>query len=191
MQHPDQPFIELDRAEAAIQGMNAAEALDDFEEQWKTFLHRLERAWNKAQAQFGRSPKWHGWASKYERARKIDPLLCYLVHARGADEHSVEAIVGREPGGIGINPAEGRSLHIKRLEQRDGKLVIESDQPLRIEFIPARTKLLPITNRGREYSVPTSHLGQPLNPQAVPELARLAAAYYRSALAEAVAFFVK
>jgi hypothetical protein len=191
MQHSDQPFIELDHVESAIHGMISAKTLDEFEEHWKTFLHRLERVWNKAQAHFGRSPKWHGWASKYERARKTDPLLSYLVHARGAEEHSVEEIVGREPGRIGINPAEGRSLHIKRMEQRDGKLLIESDQPLMIEFIPARTKLLPITNRGRQYPVPTSHLGKPCDPQAVTALARLAATYYRSALSEAEAFFVK
>jgi hypothetical protein len=191
MQHSDQPFIELERAEAAIAAMRDAGNLNDFEEHWKQYLHRVERVWNKARAHYGRSPKWLGWASKYEQARKSDPLLCYLINARGAEEHSVNEIVGREPGGVGINAAEGTSLHIKRIEQRDGKLVIESDQPLKIDFIAARTTLVPVTNRGRVYPVPSSHLGQQIDPKAVPNLAELATTYYRTALAAAEQFFVK
>lgn len=42
---------------------------------------------------------------KFESLRKKDQLLSYLINARGADEHTVNEIVGRESGGIGINPA--------------------------------------------------------------------------------------
>ena len=171
--------------------MRTSGSLGAFEESWKQFLHRIERVWNKAQAHYGRSPKWHGWASKHEHRRKKDPLLCYLIHARGADEHSINEIVEHQSGGIGINPAEGTSLRINRMQQRNGRLLIDADQPLKIEVIPGRVTLIPVTNRGRVYPVPTVHLGQPVDPRGVPELATLAVEYYRSALMAADTFFIK
>ena len=191
MQHSDQPFIELARAGEAIQAMRVAPSLVEFEEQWKQFLHRVERVWNKMIDHFGRSPKWHGWVSKHEHLRKTDPILSYLINARGAEEHTVSEIVSRSPGGIGINPAEGNSLYIKKIEQRGGNLVIESPQALKIEFIPARVGLLPVSNRGRVYPVPSSHLGRPIDPAAVVELAQLAHGYYQRALQSAESFFIK
>jgi hypothetical protein len=191
MQHSEQPFIELQRASDAIEAMRVASSLTDFEEQWKQFLHRVERVWNKMLGHFGRSPKWHGWASKHEHLRKADPLLSYLVNARRAEEHTVSDIVSRSPSGIGINPAEGSSLYIKKIEQRDGKLVIESPQALKIEFIPGKVGLLPVTNRGRVYPIPSSHLGRPIDPAAVVELAQIAHGYYHAALHSAESFFVK
>ena len=191
MQHSDQPLVELSRASQAIQAMRAANSLAEFEEQWKQFLHRAERVWNKMLGHFGRSPKWHGWASKHEHLRKTDPLLSYLINARGAEEHTVSEIVSRSPSGIGINPAEGNSLYIKKIEQRGGNLIIESPQALKIEFIPARVGVLPVSNRGRMYPIPNSHLGRPIDPAAVVELAQFAHDYYQSALQSAEAFFVK
>ena len=191
MQHSDQPFVELSRASAAIQAMRDAQSLVEFEEQWKQFLHRVERVWNKMFSHFGRSPRWHGWASKHEHLRKTDPLLSYLINARGAEEHTVSEIVNRSPGGVGISPAEGNYLFIKSIKQRDGNLIIESPQDLRIEFMPAKVGLLPVLNRGRVYPIPNSHLGLPVDPAAVVELAELAHGYYQSALRSAQSFFVK
>ena len=171
--------------------MRSAKNLDEFEEHWKEFLHRLERVWNKTKAHFSRSPKWHGWVSKYENTRKNDPLLSYLTNARGAEEHTVNEITGREPGGIGINSAQGNSLYIESLEQRDGAIFIKSPQQLKIEFRPARTNLLPVTNRGRTYPVPGAHLDRAINPADVPELATIALLYYRAALENAEKFFVR
>jgi len=64
MQHSDAPYIELTKARAAIPAMREAKSLDEFEEQWKEFLGRLERVWNKAFSHFGKSPKWNGWKGK-------------------------------------------------------------------------------------------------------------------------------
>lgn len=171
--------------------MRSAKSLEEFEEHWKSFLHRIERVWNKAAHHYSRSPKWNGWKGQYEKLRKQDPLLAYLINARGAEEHTVNEIVSREPGGIGISQAEGKSLHIERLEIKDGNIFIKSPQEIRVDFIPAKTKLLPVVNRGREYPVPMSHLGQAINPTNVPEVAEIGAMFYEEFLAEAEAFFVK
>lgn len=191
MQHSDQPFQELAKAKAAIAAMAAAHTIDEFEEQWKEFLRRLERVWNKAIAHFGKSPKWNGWQGKYDNLRRRDPLLSYLVNARGAEEHTVNEVVGREPGGIGINPAEGNSLYIERMEIKNGTLSIRSPQKVKIEFLAARMTLVPVVNRGRRYGLPSHHLGNSIDPSNVLGVAELAVKFYEEALAQAEAFFVK
>ena len=143
MQHSEQPSFELAKARAAIEIMRNAKALDEFEESWKEFLGRLERIWSKSKSHFGKSPKWNGWKGKFEPLRKTDPLLSYLINARGADEHTVNEIVGRMPGGIGINPAEGSSLYIEHMESKDGNIFIKSPQKIKVEFLPEKTTLLP------------------------------------------------
>jgi hypothetical protein len=191
MQHSEQPSLELVKARAAIEAMRNATTLDAFEEGWKEFLGRLERVWTKSINHFGKSPKWNGWKGKYESHRKTDQLLSYLVNARGADEHTVNEIVGREPGGIGINPAEGNSLYIERMEINNGNIFIKSPQKIKIDFLPAKTTLLPVTNRGRTYPVPTTHLGNPIDPMNVIAVAEAGTNFYGQFLAQAEAFFVK
>lgn len=191
MQHSDQPSLELAKARAAIDEMHNAKTLDAFEEAWKKFLGRLERVWNKGESHFGKSPRWNGWKAQFVGLRKTDPLLSYLCNARGADEHTVNEIVGRETGGIGINPVEGNSLYIERMEINNGNIFIKSPQKIRVEFFPARTMLLPVTNRGRVYDVPSSHLGNPVNQRNVIAIAELAAQFYEQFLTKAEEFFVK
>lgn len=191
MQHSEQPSLELAKARAAVDEMRNAKTLDEFEEAWKEFLGRLERVWNKGLSHFGKSPKWNGWKGQFEGLRKTDHLLSYLVNARGADEHTVNEIVGREPGGIGINPAEGNSLYVERMEVNNGNIFIKSPQKIKVAFLPTRTTLLPITNRGRVYPVPSSHLGNPVDPTNVIAVADAAVRFYEHFLVNAEEFFVK
>ena len=178
MQRSEQPSIELTKARAAIDAMRAAKSLEEYEEGWKEFLGRIERVWTKAANHFGKSPKWNGWKGGFEPLRRSDQLLSYLVNARGADEHTVADIVGRQPGGIGINAAEGNSLYIERMEINGGKISIKSPQKIRVDFIPERTTLLPILNRGRTYPVPTEHLGKPVDPMNVIAIAEAGVKFY-------------
>lgn len=191
MKRSEQPRTELANAKGCIEGMRTAKSLVDFEENWKTFLHRLERLWNKTVSHYSRSPKWNGWKGKYEQLRKKDPLLAYLINARGAEEHTVNEIVSREPGGIGINPAEGNSLFIEQMTINKGNIAIKSPQNIRIDFIPAKTVLAPIINRGRTYAVPTSHLGNSLDPTQVVDVAEKAVGFYEGFLDEVETHFVK
>ncbi len=190
MQHSDQPGLELAKARTAIDSMKNAKTLDEFEENWKAFLGRIERVWAKGFGHFGKSPKWNGWQGKFEPLRRSDPLLSYLVNARGADEHTVNEIVGRAPGGVGINAAEGNSLYIEHMTINNGNIYIKSPQKIRVDLIPTRTTLLPVLNRGRTYPVPTVHLGKPVDPNNVIAIAEAGAAFYERFLSEAEAFFV-
>lgn len=199
MQPSDAPHREIARAELAIAAMRSASSIDEFDEQWKQFLHRLERIWNKAIAHFGRSPKWGNWAAKYEKDRRQDMLLSYLCNARGAEEHSTADVTGRERGGIGIGLADGvgiqpdGSVRIERLiiESSPERIHIQSVQPLKVTFFPEKVRMEPVVNRGRMYSVPTSHLGKAFDSADLPAVAEVALQYYKSAISKAEEFFVR
>jgi hypothetical protein len=191
MKHSEQPRIELAKAKACIDGLRNARSLDEFEEHWKNFLHKLERVWNKTCNHYSKSPKWNGWKGKYEQLRKKDPLLSYLVNARGADEHTVNEITSRKPGSIGINPAEGNSLYIEKMTIKTDHVSINSPQKISVDFIPARTVLADVISRGRTYPVPTSHRGKPVDPANVTDIAETAVEFYKEFLDEVEAYFVK
>jgi hypothetical protein len=199
MQHSNAPRIELDRARDAIEKMKAAQSLDEFEEHWKQFLHRIERAWNKAKAHYGRSPKFGNWSAPVERMRRNDPLLSYLCNARGAEEHAVNEITEREPGSVGIGLADGvgvqpdGSVLIEHLEIKSGPegLHVRSSQPLKVVFTPAKTRMAPIKNRGRDYPVPTSHQGQAFDASDLPTIAGIALQFYSDTITKTEQFFVK
>ena len=193
MQPIDKPWAQLGKAESFIKAMAESNTLDEYEENWKEYLHNLERAWNKLTSHLKRSPKFQGWVERgrTEKLRRQDPLLSYLVNARGAEEHSVAEITKQEAGGIGINPAFGNSLHINRLEINNGQIRIDSPQPIKIDFIPAKVMLIPVDNRGRTYSVPTSHLGKPIGSSDPVRMAEIGIAFYRDYFQKAESHFVK
>jgi len=191
MQPSDKPFQELKLAKEQIEAMRQAASLDEFEEGWKEFLRRLERVWYKATSHYSKSPKWNGWKGRFVQERKKDPLLSYLTNSRGADEHTVGEITGRDPGGIAINPAEGTGLYIEKMEINNGVINLKTPQQIRVDFIPEKMKLLPITNHGRIYDVPIEHLGSKINPKNVIEIAEIGISYYSKFLEDAEKHFVK
>lgn len=184
---------QLKKAASKIEKMEASTFIDEYEGHWIDFLHELERSWNKLISQLKASPKYQGWTRRgqVERLRKQDPILSYLVNARGAEEHSVADISRRSPGGIGINPAEGNSLTLRNLKIDGGNISFEHEQPVRVDFIPGKMELLEVENRGRKYDVPSSHLGSPLKSNDPVVIARLAIQFYESYFEEAENFFVK
>lgn len=168
--------IELSRAEAALQAMEASEDLEAFERHWQEFLHRLERVWIKCTAQYKSSSRWQCWSGDMVRLRRNDPLLSYLKNARDADQHTLSAITARSPSELTLTAGgpQGRVL-IKRITiDGDGQLAMEGDGVLNVVFRPEQTQLMPVVNRGRTYPVPRSHLGRPINPEDVLAVAHAA-----------------
>lgn len=193
MQPIDKPWEQLRKAESYIEKMTTASSLGEYEEYWKEFLHNLERSWNKLTSHLKRSPKYQGWVErgKTEKLRRQDQLLSYLVNARGAEEHSVADISKQQPGGIGINPVFGNSLHINKLEINNGQVHIDSDQPIRIDFIPGKVELLSVENRGRTYDIPNQHIGNDIKTNDPVEIAKLGVAFYKAYFEKAESHFVK
>ena len=191
MKHSEQTRIELARTKSCIEGMRNARSIDQFQEQWNSFLHGLERIWNKTSNHYGKSPKWKGWKGKYEHIRKNDSLLTYLAYARGAAEHTVNEIPSHESGDTGVNPGEGSNLFINNMMIDKDQIYIESPQKIRFDFIPANTQLLPGVTRGQTYAVPVSHRGQVIDPKKVLETAETAVRFYEDFLNDVESYFVK
>lgn len=191
MQSSAQIHIELQRCSELLERLATAGTPADFEEKWQRFLGHIERVWNKCQDHFGRSPKWNGWKGRHERQRRIDPLLSYLINARGAHEHTVANIAERKPGAIGIGAGPSGRVHIKRLQIRANGIRGEWDGDLAVTFTPGRVDLVPVTNRGRTYPVPTSHLGAQLGDSSALNIGKQGLAYYQALVAEAERYFVK
>lgn len=193
MQHSDQPYIELDRARKAIEDMRQAGSLEDLEEHWKEYLRRLERVWNKAENHFRKSPKWDSWHGPFKTLRRKDSMLAYLVNARGADEHTVSEITERHGERVTISPGLSGRAQIRSLRFGSNgeitKLDVEGDTV--VEFHPARVRLLPITNRGVIYPVPTEHLSERIDPDNLLDVAARGLAFYTDLLNKAEAFFIQ
>jgi hypothetical protein len=181
---------ELSRCEELLENLKASKSIDEAEEHWKAFLSRLERVWYKCEAHFRRSPKWNGWKGKYERARKQDSLLVYLINARGAEEHTVEDIVNKQSGSFSIGPGPTGSALIQRLAFTQEGIKFDGKGSLAITFTPARLTLLPVTNRGRTYPVPTEHLGAPISAVNLLEIASAGLRFYKTVVAETESFLV-
>lgn len=184
---------ELRSAQRAVESMRSASNYEEVEGAWVSYLRHIERTWNKAQAQLKGSSKFQGWPKRghIESLRSKDPLLAYLRNARGCDEHGVEPIAERTPGGIGVSAAEGSRLHIKRMEIDKGTVRIESPQKLKITIVPERFRLVPVVNRGVTYAVPTSHLESDLPSSAPVDLAEAGLKFYSEFLSEAESEFVR
>ncbi len=192
MQPSPKIHAELSRCEDLLRRLTGSKSLDEAEENWAAFLSRLERVWNKCEAHFRRNPKRNGWKGKYETARKSDPLLAYLIHARGAEEHTVEDIVARSrPGSVSIAAGTTGSAHIRRLAFTPEGIEFDGEGSLSITFAPERLALLPVTNRGRTYAVPTEHLGRPISAANLVEVATAGLNFYRAVATETEGFLVK
>lgn len=179
MQRSEAPSKALSAAEQAFTEMQSAHSLEELEEAWKDFLHRLDRFWNKAEAHFSKSPKWAGWAGAYIVARKKDELLCYLTQARNVEEHQIEPITDFLAPALEIKPVGHHPVLIDELKFDRKGMIFRSSSPVHVSFRPGHTRLLPVTNRGRTYPAPRTHLGQSLDGKSVVELALLALRYYR------------
>jgi hypothetical protein len=114
------------------------------------------------------------------------------VQARGVDEHSIADVIEHKPGSVAIKAGPSGSLHLRRLEMKDGRMSLEYEgEPPIIEFTASRPKLIPVTNRGRKYQPPTSHSGASVDPENVVAVAELGLKFYEKFVAEAEAYFVK
>jgi len=182
---------QLEKALSEINAMESSSSFDELETHWKEFLSQLERTWYKAQAHYGKSPKWKGWKGTYANKRKKDPLLLYLCTARGIHEHTLEEITTKNPGSIGIGPGPTGSGTIKHLTINNGVVSANvSSGSISITFTPDKVRILPLKVRGGVCNIPTTHLGNSVDPDNVVSLAKKGAEYYEAFLDDAENHFI-
>lgn len=190
MQPSPNIHLELQRCAELLEQLHSVTSPNEFDDRWQRFLGHLERVWNKCQNHFGKSPKWHGWKGRYEKQRRIDPLLSYLTNARGAHEHTVSDITDKKPSSIGLGAGPSGTVHIKRLTiGPNGQIQGDWDGDLKVTFNPERVDPAPIINRGKTYAVPTTHLGTALCDTTAVTLGRFGLAFYKQLVSDADQFF--
>jgi len=191
MQQSSQIHAELKMCANLLEEMAHTGSDQDFAERWQRFLGHLERIWNKCQNHFGKSPKWNGWKGRFEKQRRTDPLLSYLLNARGAHEHTVADITEQTPETIEIRAAGlNGGVHIKHLQIGPNGVQGEWTGDLAVTFIPGKVNPVSVTNRGRVYPVPEAHLCEKLPDNSALTLGHYGLAYYQKFVADADAFFV-
>jgi hypothetical protein len=110
-----------------------------FESDWREFLQKLERVWNKTQAAASGLTGWPKLEAEINKTRNEDPLLSYLRHARNADEHSIQQVAADWDANLRETPVDSTSV--------------------RLDWEPWDRPLLPVKNRGVIYQPPRKHLG--------------------------------
>jgi hypothetical protein len=142
----DAAWTEFNRARDSIEALanlypkTEVEA-EQIQAKWASYLSHADRMFNKLKAGRRSSPKTNEWYEAKIRQRNNDPLLCYLQHARNADEHSLEIVTENRPGFI-------RELPRTAAEVMTGRVTVEITEP--------HVRLMPVTDRrgGTRYDPP-------------------------------------
>ena len=138
-----------------------------FESAWTRLLTALNSVYTILEQSARGNPKSEKWFATAKKQRKADEALKYLHHARNVNEHGIVDIVMRAPGAIGIG-SPGQSFYIEKLvigpqgisEFRGQSL---DGTPIQITHYPEQIVLVPVTDRGVDYNVPATFLGDVLD----------------------------
>jgi hypothetical protein len=176
------------RAEKALAKLEDAASIADATEAWIDFLSSFSRLYTKLDAGSKSDDQSVAWFAGIKRLRKDDQLLCYLHHARNSDYHRLEDVTQHEKGGITIG-AKG-ALHLRQLGIVNDQVYADwspaaPGEQLVVTLLSSGLVAVPVTDRGKTYAVPTSHLGQPLPDGNVLTLGRAAMTYAETLLQEA------
>lgn len=169
----------LENARHAVARMRAAASFDAYEAAWRQFLQEMNKVWKKVELECKKNTKFNGWRAKYVVLRTTDPLLCYVLHARNSDEHTLTEITKRVPGSIAISaPPETGVLHIRSLTMYAGGAIEYDGSPAVFKVTHPSVQLECVFDRGIWYEVPDSHLGENLNETAPLSIAERAVTFY-------------
>jgi hypothetical protein len=172
------------KADAVFAAQDLATALDA----WEDFLNSAGRFYTKMRAAAVGKPKLWAWFTSKLDERRDDPFLQYMHQARNADVHRLEESVVLH-GRVGFRAVGGSIAFFGG--SIDSETGINFDwKPLtpgaRMEnFIEdARLLLTDVTNSGRTYAVPKTHLGNDLGELTIFDATQLMVAYLDSMLSD-------
>jgi len=172
----------LRAAENAFEQMRATKiGSPDFDHGWYAFLV-AQNSFFSALEQGSKQGASKGWFDQIKNERRTDALLCYLQQARHSDEHSLRPTVAKTQPTIQINEP-----HTATIDPVTGKphLKLIIGEEINARFAPSVEALLPVTNRGKTYDPPQTHMGQPLETTYPIKVADLCIQYLRRVLTEA------
>jgi hypothetical protein len=148
----DAARVEFNRATDSIDALGASNSFEEIQTHWTAFLTAAGRVFTKLEQ--GSKAKSANWFGTKIHQRRTDPLLCYIWHARNADEHTLQQITQQHPGSIvGVTPTPQEVENFHRTMQQ---------QPLPykalavLEVTVPHIRMLDVMDRGTRYSPPAN-----------------------------------
>lgn len=114
-----------------LENLRHPKDVDEIEREWALVLHYADQVYQRLQ-HAPVTPIEKEWHRIVLEERKTDPLLQYAHQARGVEHHGLERVTTRGPGMVIQDHGNG----------------LQTGAPGQV------VKLVPVTNRGREYPVP-------------------------------------
>src|SRR6266404_5541572 len=152
----DAARTEYQRAEQSGASIRTSNDFSEVQSAWTSFLVHAGRIFTKLERGSKNDNESRAWWGKKLHERRTDPLLCYLWHARNAEEHTLQQIT------------EMNETSVKNVEptQRDldrfNRAVANEKRPFvplgLVEVVWAHIKMLDVVDRGITYPAPASHL---------------------------------
>lgn len=158
--------------------------LDHFASAWSSYLSNLNSAYNFMEIGARGHPKSEHWIGGVKGLRRSDPLLCYLHHARNADEHGLEKIIGTAKTQDSIIATAGSVTIHSATFTAAGETVTYGPADPKLQNNPIHTeivtgiKLVPVTDKGVTFPLAEQHLGKTLTGLSLSEVAWLAHEFY-------------
>lgn len=182
----DHAMAELNKATNAISRMENAKDFDTAHTEWTVFLWSTSRIYTKLEQGAKSDSKSVAWFRRKKRERKTDPLLCYLHHARNADEHGIERVTETHEGSFSIGGGgHYRFDGVISPEDTNLKVTHLSGEPPIFSFIAPHLRLISVTDRGCRYDPPKSHLGKNIEDQSPIGAGKLAILFFETIIADA------
>ncbi len=170
---------EFDKARELIEQMSLASNLEEYEEYWKEFLHKLDRGFNKLTDLYKNDKRAKRVIDSINTARNSDPLIAYLMQARNSDEHSIRQITDRVGGYTKITGGLGGGKIISGLIEggkEPNSLVIDGN--IEIEFKIDCLNIISVINYGRQFDPPLMCEGKTISTKIPHMIAAIGLDFY-------------
>lgn len=153
---------------SSLNKMGGAKNQNAYESAWGEYVDFIQQTWVRFNAE-GRkiSTKFAPWAGQWEKVRKEDPLLNYLIQARHISQHA-QLHLKWSHGYVQLKPekeAVAKFGQISRDENGDLEIEFESNVPDNkpiLEHHPGRPSLTTLINRGNHFPPPSHHQNVPI-----------------------------
>lgn len=171
----------LARAREAIDALRIGK---DKPRAWADFLSATNSIYSKLEQGAKTNGKSSAWFGRVKRIRKSDQLLCYLHHARNAEEHGLIGSLG-----LGRPKLEKIALDAE-VAKGEAKIIVRDRKNRPAAALKAsvgKSKLVAVRDDryGDTFPVPREHLGKRLTSMPITELAALAMVYFEALVSEA------
>jgi hypothetical protein len=176
-------WAEYKRAEEFAASIATSNEFAEVDAAWKSFLVHAGRVFTKLEQGSKTDGKSQAWWGRKLHERRTDALLCYLWHARNADEHTLQEIAAlREATIKQVQPTQAE---LNEFHNAMSKQPLPYSPLALIEVTPRHFKMLDVVDRGVKYVAPLEHRGKPLTDTSAAAVTRLALSYIGEMLTQA------